>query len=200
MMRTGMIDPDFLALPLRPVADAALGRARELGAEHADVRIERTTRQMLRLRDGKVATALDSSTVGLAVRVILEGTWGFASHLELTAQAAVATAQRAVEVARSLRPLNAERVELAAEPVHADAVWVGDYEIDPFTVPLQEKVALLSEWSRRLLAADGVEHTEVCFQAAKETKFYADSAGTSTTQQRVRVHPSATAIAVDRAA
>jgi TldD protein len=38
-----MIDPDFLALPLRAVADAALGRARELGAEHADVRIERTT-------------------------------------------------------------------------------------------------------------------------------------------------------------
>ncbi|MBV8539359.1 MAG: TldD/PmbA family protein [Pseudonocardiales bacterium] len=199
-MRTGMIDPDFLALPLRPVADAALGRARELGAEHADVRIERTTRQMLRLRDGKVATALDSSTVGLAVRVILEGTWGFASHLELTAQAAVATAQRAVEVARSLRPLNAERVELAAEPVHADAVWVGDYEIDPFTVPLQEKVALLSEWSRRLLAADGVEHTEVHLRAEKEIKFYADSAGTSTTQQRVRLHPAATAIAVNRAA
>ncbi|HSZ28478.1 MAG TPA: TldD/PmbA family protein [Pseudonocardiaceae bacterium] len=195
-----MIDPDFLALPLWPVADAALGRARELGAEHADVRIERITRQALRLRDGTVATARDSTVVGLAVRVIVEGTWGFASHLELTAQSAVATAQRAVEVARTLRPLNAERVELAAEPVHAGAVWVGDHEIDPFTVPLQEKVALLSEWSHRLLTADGVEHTEVHLWAEKETKFYADSAGTSTTQQRVRIHPAATAVAVDRAA
>ncbi|MGH3771016.1 MAG: PmbA/TldA family metallopeptidase, partial [Pseudonocardiaceae bacterium] len=73
-MSTGGIDPDFLALPLWPVADAALGRVRELGAEHADVRVERTTRQMLRLRDGAVATALDSSAVGLAVRVIVEGT------------------------------------------------------------------------------------------------------------------------------
>ncbi|MGH2842489.1 MAG: PmbA/TldA family metallopeptidase, partial [Solirubrobacteraceae bacterium] len=199
-MSTGTIDPDFLALPLRLVADAALGRARELGAEHADVRIGRTTRQLLRLRDGTVATARDSTTVGLAVRVIVDGTWGFASHLELTAQAAAATAQRAVEVARTLSPLNAERVELAAEPVHTDAVWVGDHEIDPFTVPLHEKVALLSEWSRRLLAADGVEHTEVTFQTEKEIKFYADSAGTSTTQQRVRIHPSVTATAVDRAA
>jgi TldD protein len=195
-----MIDPDFLALPLRPVADAALQRARELGAEHADVRIERTVGQLLRLRDGVVATAQDSTTVGLAVRVIVEGTWGFASHLELSPQSAVATAQRAVEVARTLRPLNGERVELVAEPVHADAVWVGDYEIDPFTVSLQDKVALLADWSRRLLAADGVEHSEVIFRAAKETKFYADSAGTTTTQQRVRLHPAVTAIAVDRAA
>ncbi len=198
-MNTGLIDPDFLALPLRPVADAALGRARELGAEHTDVRIERTTQQLIRLRDGTVAMAQDSASVGLAVRVIVDGTWGFASHLELTPQSAVATAQRAVEVARTLRPLNAERVELAAEPVHADAVWAGDHEIDPFTVPLGEKVALLSEWSRRLLAADGVEHTDVTFRAAKETKFYADSAGTSTTQQRVRMHPALTAVAVDRA-
>jgi TldD protein len=61
-------------------------------------------------------------------------------------------------------------------------------------------VALLSEWSRRLLATDGVEHTDVVFRAVKETKFYADSAGTSTTQQRVRLYPVVTATAVDRAA
>ncbi len=199
-MSTDGIDLDFLGLPLRSLADAALARARELGAEYADVRIERIGRQLLRLRDGAVATAQESTTIGLAVRVIVDGTWGFASHLELTSDSAVATAQRAVELARALRPLNAERVELADEPVHADAVWAGDHEIDPFTVPLGEKVALLSEWSSRLLAADGVEHTDVILRAEKENKFYADSAGTSTTQQRVRLHPSVTVTAVDRAA
>ncbi|MGH3903960.1 MAG: TldD/PmbA family protein [Pseudonocardiaceae bacterium] len=196
----GTIDPDFLALPLRAVADAALQRARDLGAEHADVRVERITSQLLRLRDGALATAQDSTTIGLAVRVIVEGTWGFASHLEVTPQSAAAAAERAVQVTRTLRPLNGERVELAPEPVHADAVWVGDHAIDPFTIPLQEKVGLLSDWSGRLLAADGVEHTDVIFQTEKETKFYADSAGTTTTQQRVRTHPAVTAIAVDRAA
>ncbi|HEY2723260.1 MAG TPA: TldD/PmbA family protein [Pseudonocardiaceae bacterium] len=194
------VDPDFLALPLRAAADAALQRAREAGAEHADVRVERITRELLRLRDGVVVTTQDSSTVGLAVRVVVEGTWGFAANLELTPQSAVATADRAVQVARTLRPLNAERVELAAEPAHPDAVWAGDHEIDPFTVSLQDKVALLTEWSGRLLAADGVEHTDVIFQAEKEAKFYADSAGTTTAQQRVRMHPALTAITVDRAA
>ena len=194
-----MIDPEFLALPLQQVADAALQRARELGAEHADLRVERIAGQLLRLRDGVVATAQDWTTVGLSVRVIVDGTWGFASHLALTVQSAVATAERAVQVARILQPLNGERVELAAETVHANAVWVGDHEIDPFTVPTQEKVALLSEWSGRLLAADGVEHTDVIFHAEREAKFYADSAGTSTTQQRVRMYPTVTATAVDRA-
>jgi len=194
------IDADFLDLPLRAIADAALERAAALGAEHADVRVERITGQVLRLRDGIVATAQDAETVGLAVRVVVEGTWGFASHVELTPQAAVAAAERAVEVGRTLRPLNGDRVELAAEPVHADAVWVGDHEIDPLAVPTAEKVALLGDWSARLLAADSVEHTDVAFMAERETKFYADSAGTTTTQQRVRTHPAVTAIAVDRAA
>lgn len=195
-----MIDPDFLDLPLHPLAEAALERARSGGAEHADVRIERIAHQLLRLRDGAVVTAQDSTTIGIAVRVIVEGTWGFASHLELSPAAAVTTAQRAIDVARTLRPLNAERVELADEPVHAGAVWVGPYEVDPFTVPLGEKVALLSEWSHRLLAADAVEHTDVTLRVEKENKFYADTAGTSTTQQRVRLHPAVTAIAVDAAA
>ena len=195
----GRIDEAFLALPLRAIADAALERARALGAEHADVRVERITGQVLRLRDGTVATARDSETIGLAVRVVVEGTWGFASHVELTPEAAVRTAERAVQVSVALRPLNGERVELAAEPAHADAVWVGAHQIDPLTVATAEKVALLGEWSARLLAGDGVEHTDVLFMAERETKFYADSAGTSTTQQRVRTRPAVTAIAVDRA-
>ena len=35
------VDGTFLALPLRALADAALARARELGVEHADFRLER---------------------------------------------------------------------------------------------------------------------------------------------------------------
>jgi TldD protein len=90
-----------------------------------------------------------------------------------------------------------ERVELAPEPVHADRTWVSAYQVDPFTVPDAEKAALLAEWSARLLAAPGVSHVDASMHAVHENKFYADTAGTTTTQQRVRVHPSLTALAVD---
>ncbi|MDQ1464597.1 MAG: TldD protein, partial [Actinomycetota bacterium] len=44
------IEESFLGLPLRTLADAALARARELGASHADLRVERIRSQNLRLR------------------------------------------------------------------------------------------------------------------------------------------------------
>jgi TldD protein len=84
--------------------------------------------------------------------------------------------------------------------VHADAVWVSAYDIDPFTVPTREKVELLGEWSQRLLAADGVDHVRAGLAQVRENKFYADTSGTSTTQQRVRIEPGFTATTVDRAA
>jgi len=52
--------------------------------------------------------------------------------------------------------------------------------------------------SEQLLAADGVEHVQTSVMQVKEQKFYADTAGTRTRQQRVRVHPEFTALTVDR--
>jgi TldD protein len=143
---------------------------------------------------------MDAITVGLAVRVIVDGTWGFASTVELTPTAAAAIAARAVEVARTLRAVNTEPVVRADEPVYAGVSWVSDYDVDPFTVPTQDKIALLGDWSERLLAADGVDHADAACPQVKENKFYADLAGTTTMQQRVWIEPRFTATAVDRAA
>jgi TldD protein len=194
------LDPDFAGLPLPALADAALGRARALGAEHADVRVERIVTQSIDLRDGRVTGVADDVVVGLAVRVLVQGVWGFASHGELTPARAAATAERAVDVARTLAPVAVERVERADEPVHAGVEWFSAYEVDPFTVPVREKVELLTEWSQRLLAADGVDHVQAGVAQVRECKFYADLAGTSTVQQRVRVAPTVSATAVDRVA
>ena len=199
-MPADRIDPEFRALPLPALADAALSRARELGAQHADLRVERIVSQGIDLRDGSVTGVSDTTTVGLAVRVIVDGVWGFASHVELTPERAAATAERAVAVARTLAPVAIERVVRADEPVYERAEWVSAYDVDPFTVPTRDKVALLTEWSQRLLASDGVDHVHAAVEQVRENKFYADTAGTSTVQQRVRVGPSVVATAVDRAA
>jgi TldD protein len=190
------VDPAFLALPLREVADAALSAARAAGATSADVRVERHVGQDLVLRDGALESRHDAETAGLAVRVVADGTWGFASGADVTPQEAARLARQAVEVARASRPLNAEPVELADEPVHADAVWVSAYDVDPFAVPTADKVALLEDRSRRLLRSDAVQHVDATLQQVLENKFYADSAGTVTTQQRVRVQPRLTVTAV----
>ncbi len=183
------VDPTFTALPLRRLADAALQRARDFGVEHADFRLERLRGQTVTLRDAVLQGAADSADVGFAVRVVLDGTWGFASAVELTAEAAVRTAEEAVQVARVSAAISSERIELAPEPVHADATWVSAYEVDPFEVPLADKVALLAERSAMLLRADPVAHVSTALQQVHENKYYADLAGTTTMQQRVRLYP-----------
>jgi len=191
------VDPEFLALPLRRLADAALSTARAAGAEHADFRLERLCSQHVSVRDGQVETAADSVTVGYAVRVVVDGTWGFAAGYRLDPDAVRATSRQAVEVAQALRSVVGERVERADEPVHADVSWVSAYEIDPWSIPTADKVALLIDRTERLAAADGVAHATAAVQLVKENKFYADLAGTVTTQQRVRVQPELEAVAVD---
>lgn len=182
------VDDDFTSLPLRALADAGLSRADALGAEHAAFRLERNRRAVVELRDANLSSSRDDTDSGLSVRVLVDGTWGFAAAADLTPEAAAHAAEQAVDIARVSRPLSTERVELADEPVHADVEWVSSYTTDPFSVPSADQAALLAEWSRELLA-DGVDHVEAVVMADKEQKFYADSAGTTTTQQRVRLYP-----------
>jgi TldD protein len=181
------IDPAFLALPLRQLADAALSRARELGVEHADFRLERIHSQHLSTRDAKLESSRNSEDLGFAVRVVRNGTGGFAAGVDLTADAAARVAEQAVAVADVSTAINSERIELADEPVYPDAVWVSAYATDPFSVPDVDKIGLLVDWSEQLLAADGVDHVSASVQQVLENKFYADLAGTVTTQQRIRI-------------
>ncbi|MUL68487.1 peptidase C69 [Mycobacterium sp. CBMA 234] len=194
------VDADFLALPRHLLAEAAIAAALAAGASYADLRVHRITTEHIQLRDGELETSVVTREIGLAVRVIVDGTWGFASHAELNPEVAAETARRAVQVAVALAPLNAERIELAPEPVYADVSWVAPYRVDPFEVTAADKIALLGEYSGRLLAADGVDHVSAGLQAVKEQVYYADAFGSSITQQRVRVQPSLEAVAVDSAA
>ena len=189
------MDPEFTAYPLRQLADAALQRARQLGAGHADFRAERIRGQRIRLSDGNLETQYDSDDLGLAVRVVVNGTWGFASTVDMTPEAAARAAAEAVDVAKVSAAISTERIELAGEPAHGEVRWLSAYDVDPFDVPVGDKIALLSSWSRRLLDAAGVDHVDASLYQVKESKFYTDGA-TTALQQRVRVHPSVTAVAV----
>jgi TldD protein len=91
------------------------------------------------------------------------------------------------------------RVELAPEPSHGEVVWTSAFEIDPGTVPLADKVAVLEDWSRRLLAHDGVSHVTAEVLSVGEETYLADLSGTRATQRRVRLHPQVEALALSEA-
>jgi TldD protein len=188
------LDPGFTSLPYRSLGDAALQRARDLGATHADFRFERVRWQDVRVRDGALQGTADDQDLGFAVRVIHGGAWGFASGVHLSPDEAVRVAEAAVEVAKVSAALVSVPVEIADEPVYDDVTWVSSYLQDPFQVPLHDKAAVLIDWTDRLRRGRAVQHATAEVLCVHENKYYADLAGTRTTQQRVRLLPTFTAM------
>ncbi|MFM7356058.1 MAG: TldD/PmbA family protein, partial [Actinomycetota bacterium] len=190
------VDADFLALPLNALSDAAIDAAKAAGASHVDVRIERTRTGYLSLRDAKPETQSDESNLGIGVRVIVNGAWGFASSPDLSNDTAKKLALSAVAMAKTSKPLSTDEIKLVSEPVYPNKTWVSSYQIDPFLISDSEKKDRLASLSSKLLASSSVNHTSAHTMFVKEQKHYADSAGTSTTQQRVRVQTQIEAISI----
>ena len=191
------VDPDFLALPLDRLADVALGVAASRGATHADFRVERLNNQVIVARDRELQTSVETESVGFSVRVVCKGAWGFAAGIDLTADAVAGVARRAVEVAEALAPLNTEPVTLADEPVYQDT-YVSSYEIDPFTVPENEKIDFLLGLNDRTLGSTLVDRVTSHLLLVREQKYFASLKGSRITQQRVRVKGDLTAVRIDK--
>ena len=190
------VDADFLALPLDTLSDAAISAAQSAGAFHVDIRIERTRTGFLSLRDAKPETQSDETNFGMGVRVIVNGAWGFASSPDLSIDTAKQLALTAVAMAKTSKPLSTDEIKLVAEPIYPKKSWVSSYEIDPFSIPDSQKQERLASLSSKLLASPAVNHSSAYTMYVKEQKHYADSAGTSTTQQRVRVQAQIEAISI----
>jgi TldD protein len=192
------IDPGFTAFPFENLSDAALTKAKELGCSYADFRFERHKSQTITARDRTLETITNADVVGYGVRVIHRGAWGFASDMNVSGDAASATAARAVEAASAFAVLNSEPVELAEEPAYQD-VYVSSYETDPFAVPDQQKIAFLLGLNDRVLASGKAQRANSYIVQVLENKYFASLDGSSITQQRVRVTGDITAVRIDPA-
>jgi TldD protein len=183
------IDPAFTALPLDRLAGAALDQARRRGVRSASFRIVRVRTATSVTHDGALQGSEDTTDTGLAVRLESAGVPGFAATATLTPEAAASTVDNAIAVAKaaaSLRPAPAPPP--AGEPVHRGQ-WSSPYRIDPFSVPAADRAAKLAQWSARLSRAPQVGLVIARVTFTRENRFYADLAGTTTLQQRVRIHP-----------
>lgn len=180
------IDPDFLGLPRRTLADAALETALRAGASYVDFRMEYHRRQSIETKERDVERVSDAETTGFAVRVLVDGAWGFAASDELTPDAARKMAEQAVEAASRLARVAGYEVRLAPEDPHT-GTWVSPYSIDPFEVPLDEKIDYLLEVNDLVLAGGVAKYCSFHLDQVKEAKYLLTSEGTETIQQRVRV-------------
>src|ERR671923_1787608 len=100
---------------MNQIADWALNVANLRGATYADARVVDDRSRALATKNGKIGTASDSESLGIGVRVIAEGAWGFAASDDISRTAVEATAARAVEIARASAWVKQRDVALAPE-------------------------------------------------------------------------------------
>src|ERR1700676_5755738 len=116
---------------MKSVAKLALDAASGRDVTYADARVVSIRSRALSTKNGRVGHASESESLGVGVRVIADGAWGFAASADLGRGAVEATAARAVEIAHASARVKREDVRLAREKP-AVAEWSTPYQVDPF--------------------------------------------------------------------
>jgi TldD protein len=167
---------------MRELTDRALNLAQVQGASYADIRIVRRKTEYITVKNGVVQELELNSTQGFGVRVIADGAWGFASSHLLAPAEVDRVAALAVTIAKASALAKIEDVDIGPHEVHQDTYGT-PVEIDPFTVPLNDKVSLLMETDKEACAVQGVAVTESSLAFIRENKTFASTEGSFIEQE-----------------
>ena len=154
----------------------ALDTARVRGASYADARVMDLRQRDLSTKNGEVGTLAEAESLGIGVRVIAEGAWGFASTDRLTREGVQACAAQAVAIARASALAKRHDVVLTAEQAYVDT-WQNPYIKDPFRIPLERQIDLLLAADAEMRRVTGVTLTETSMQFRRIEQLFASSIG-----------------------
>lgn len=159
----------------------ALDVARSYGASYTDIRIIEDQNQNIGIKNGEIDTLDNSTSLGFGIRVIANGSWGFASSGLLTKPEVKKIAARAVEVAKASATLRKDSVRLAPEPVYND-IWTSPYLIDPFKVSLEDKLKVLFEVDKKIRQNEKIVIARASMSFWREHQWFANSEGSNIEQ------------------
>src|SRR2546428_2307283 len=168
---------------MKHVANWALNIATTRSTSYADARIVAHRSRALTTKNGKLGSASDAESVGMSVRVIADGAWGFAASDNLSRAAVEATAAQAVEIARASARVKQRDVVLAPEkPVSAE--WTTPYKIDPLAMSVAQNIDLLLKVDSELRSVAGITLAETTLNFNREEQWFVSSEGADVHQTK----------------
>src|SRR5256714_1643409 len=168
---------------MKHIADWALNVAALRGASYADARLADDRSRGLATKNGKIGHAADSESLGIGVRVIADGAWGYAASDDLSRSAVEATAALAVEIARASSRVKQSEVRLAPEKA-VSAEWTTPFQIDPLTTSVEQNLDLLLKIDSELCAVKGVTLAETNMNFRREEQWFVSSEGSNIHQTK----------------
>ena len=168
---------------MQDLASWALNVAALRGATYADARIADDRSRALSSKNGKIGSASDSESLGIGVRVIADGAWGFAASDDLGKNSIEATAAKAVAIAKASAKVKQHDVKLAPEKP-ATAEWATPIKIDPFSISVEQNLDLLMKVDAELRAVTGVTLAETNLNFRREESWFVSSEGANIHQTK----------------
>jgi TldD protein len=166
------------------LTSAAIDAAKLRGASYSDVRGMHLRQRDLTTKNGQVGTLAQSESIGVGIRVIANGAWGFASTDKLTRAGVAACVAEAVSVAKASALAKRGDVVLAPEDAYIDS-WQSPFRKDPFEIPLDTQLALLLAVDGEMRKVKGVTLTETDMQFRKIDSWFTSSIGSRIHQRKV---------------
>jgi TldD protein len=166
------------------LAVAALETAKLRGATYADVRLMHLRQRDLTTKNGQVGTLAQSESIGLGVRVLANGAWGFAASDRLTREGVSACAALAVSIGKASALAKRGEVLMVDEGAYVDS-WQSPFRKDPFEMPLENQLSLLLAADAEMRRVKGVTLTETGMQFRKIDSWFASSIGSRIHQRKL---------------
>ena len=174
----------------------AMELALRSGASYADIRLGRTEREFVAASEQRVESCQWRLSLGFGVRVLFRGSWGFAASEKLGEPEIRRGVALAVEKAAANSLLQSAPIILEDVPVCRED-WTMPLRADPFSVPTDDKTALLLAVNAAALGA-GADYCRSFLQFAREDRIFVNSRGSQIVQSRTRSRPNFTITAIDR--
>ncbi len=194
-----LLEPGMDVAIKKKMADVALNTAKSLGASYADARIGRYLNQYVFTREDKVQNVVNTESFGIGIRVIANGTWGFASTNSVTEDGIKKATQQAVAIAKANSKIQKEPVKLAPVEAYGEVSWKTPLTKDFKDVPVSEKVDLLLSANAAAME-NGANFVNSALFMVNEQKYFASTDGSYIDQDVHRIWPTFSVTAVDRAA
>ena len=182
---------------MQDVLDRAMNMAQTRGAQYADARVVENETETLVLQNGDMRTLESSENIGVGVRVLVNGAWGFASSRDLSLDEVDRVTDRAFEIARASALVPGGKVDLGPE-VTSHGTYRTPVEIDPFSISLDQKISVLTETDQLLATVPEIKARTLNLVFIKERKWFANTDGARTDQTIIETGGGMTATAVGK--
>ena len=190
---------DFLKLTgddFRKLADTAIFTAEKNGAKYSDIRLCRNRDQSISAREDRIQNISDSNSIGFGIRVLVNGTWGFASSHILDEKAIADMSKLACDIAKANSVLQKDPVELVHTPAYTDK-WSTPIKVNPYSIPISEKAELLLEYNN-IATKSGASFCDSFIWLINEWKLFASSEGSFIEQNLFRTYSQVTPTILDK--